>query len=69
MESNNTQAKQIDLNNMNKKQAVFVIWQLLNKAQSRGVFSIDEACAAKAAINKIDSDNTINSTNEINKDI
>ena len=54
MESSNSPIQTIDLNNINEKQAIFVIWQLLNKAQSRGVFSIDEACAAKAAITKLD---------------
>tara|TARA_B110000908_G_C10254981_1_gene454767 strand:+ start:1546 stop:1743 length:198 start_codon:yes stop_codon:yes gene_type:complete len=40
----------IDIDNMDNSQAIFVIWQLLNKAQSKGVFSIDEAYVAKSAI-------------------
>ena len=48
------QTQTIDLNNLTKKQAVYIIWQLLNKAQSKGAFNIDEACAAKAAINVLD---------------
>tara|TARA_B100000925_G_C21787967_1_gene379235 strand:- start:441 stop:641 length:201 start_codon:yes stop_codon:yes gene_type:complete len=62
MESSNPPIQTIDLNNINEKQAIFVIWQLLNKAQTRGVFSIDEACAAKAAITKLDK---INSTSDV----
>ena len=52
MDSNNTQT--INIDDMNKSDAIYIIWQLLNKAQSKGVFSIDEACAAKAAITKLD---------------
>ena len=68
MESSNHPIQTIDLNNLTKKQSIFIIWQLLNKAQSKGVFSIDEACAAKAAISKLDNVNIINSTSEVTDD-
>ena len=64
MESSNSPIQTIDLNNINEKQAIFVIWQLLNKAQTRGVFSIDEACAAKAAITKLDKVNSVKTSND-----
>ena len=51
-----TQQKTIDIDNMDKSDAVYIIWQLLNKAQSKGVYTIDEACAAKAAIKVISND-------------
>ena len=51
-----SQNKTIDIENMSKSDAVFIIWQLLNKAQSKGVFTIDEACAAKSAIKIVSED-------------
>ena len=43
----------IDINKMDEKQSLYVIWQMLNKAQSKGIYTIDESCAIKAAIQKI----------------
>lgn len=51
MESQTNQ--EIDINNMDEKQALYVVWQMLTKAQSKGIYSIDESCAIKAAIQKI----------------
>ena len=58
MESNN---QSIDINKMDEKQSLYIVWQMLNKAQAKGVYTIDEACAIKAAIQKI--------TNILEKDL
>lgn len=51
MDSQNNQ--QIDINNLNEKEALYVVWQMLIKAQGKGIYSIDESCAIKAAVQKI----------------
>lgn len=47
------QTQNIDLDNIDTKQSIWLLWQLLNKAQSKGIFNIDESCAIKAAVKKI----------------
>ena len=43
----------INVNNLTKEQSLSAIWQLLNKAQSKGAFKIDESVIIKYAIEKL----------------
>ena len=59
-EIKNTQEKEdapkpqsININNLTKEQSLSAIWQLLNKAQSKGSFTIDESVIIKYAIEKL----------------
>lgn len=65
MENSNNQT--IDLKSLDDKQSLFIIWQMLNKAQSKGVFTIDEACAVKAAVQKIRK--TVETNTSTDKDV
>jgi glutathione synthase/RimK-type ligase-like ATP-grasp enzyme len=43
----------IDPNNMTSQQAFLVLWRCVNKAQQKGVFTIDESYALKLAGEKL----------------
>lgn len=53
MDQTQTQNANLDLENLDTKQSVWLLWQLLNKAQAKGIYNIDESCAIKAAVKKI----------------
>ena len=48
-----TKPQPININNLTKEQSLSAIWQLLNKAQSKGAFTIDESVIIKYAIEKL----------------
>ena len=48
-----TSTQSININNITNKESLFVLWQMLTKAQSKGVYTLDEACAIKASIQKL----------------
>jgi hypothetical protein len=43
------QEQQIDLNKMTKEDAMQIIWTALNKASTKGVFTLDESYVIKTA--------------------
>jgi glutathione synthase/RimK-type ligase-like ATP-grasp enzyme len=43
----------IDPNNMTAQQAFVVMWRCVNKAQQKGVFTIDESYALKLSAEKL----------------
>ena len=53
LNQSNQSNQQIDISNMDEKQAIYVLWQLLTKAQAKGVYTIDESYAIKASFQKI----------------
>lgn len=53
-QSNPTQTQtQVKLNDLNAEQALEVLWQLMNKANKTGVFTIDESYTSKILFDKI----------------
>lgn len=53
MNTNTDQTKNVNLNDINAQQSLEVIWTLLNKANSKGVFTLDEAYATKVLFDKV----------------
>ena len=43
----------LNLNDLNSSQSFLICFNLLNKAQSKGVFTMDEAVLAKFALEKV----------------
>ncbi len=48
-----TEGSQIKLNDLTPEQALEVLWQLLNKSNKAGAFSIDESYTIKILVDKI----------------
>ena len=51
--NNNTQEKTVNLANLTVDDSMNLIWNALNKANSQGVFTIDESYVIKVAHNKL----------------
>ena len=45
--------KLVNIEELNSKQSLDAIWTMLNKAASKGVFSIDESYVLKILFNKV----------------
>lgn len=53
---NNTTENQKNLDEMSNKEVLDVLWNALNKANSKGVFSIDEAFTLKVLYDRLKKD-------------
>lgn len=54
-EQNQTQnqTSQVKLSDLNAEQSLEVLWQLMNKANKSGVFTIDESYTSKVLFDKL----------------
>ena len=48
-----SEGNQIKLNDLTPEQALEVLWQLLNKSNKTGAFSIDESYTIKVLVDKL----------------
>tara|TARA_E500000178_G_scaffold151792_1_gene151537 strand:+ start:460 stop:663 length:204 start_codon:yes stop_codon:yes gene_type:complete len=50
---NDSEQKPVNIDEMNAQQSLEAIWTLINKAASKGCYSIDESYVIKVLFNKV----------------